>query len=67
MVRNMVSPINTWLGGDVCVPKADLVKCITIIILVKLVSMTSIAGRNDIRVSIKRILNAPLSDPLPFS
>ena len=64
-VRNKDNAINTWLGGAVWVFKAALVKCRTIMILVKDVKQIMRIGANAIPVRINITLRGPAIDPFP--
>ena len=64
-VRKRASPTSTWLGGAVWVPIAERVKCSTIIILVKEVSIIRMEGASAITVNTKSICNT-LARSLPF-
>ena len=65
-VKNRDNPINTILGGDVCVPSAVLVKCRAMIIRVKEVSIMISIGAIAIMVSVIRILTGPAVVPFPL-
>ena len=66
-VKNSVSPMSTWFGGAVWVFSAFLVKCITMIILVKLVIRIMRIGAIAIKVRVISILSAPFNSPFPLS
>src|SRR5258706_16452064 len=59
--RNIESPINTWLDGVDCVPKAWRRKCKTMVIRRKGVMDISAAGSNTIKVSDSAICIGRLS------
>ena len=64
IVKNRAKPTITWFGGDVCVPIAVLIKCNTIIILVKEVNIIRIEGANESTVKTNSILIGVEIDPL---
>lgn len=62
-VRNIASPINTWLGGDCCVPSDVRTKPRTMTIRVKLVISINIAGAILRTVNINTIEIALVPEP----
>ncbi len=56
-VRNRASPNSTWLGGVDWVPMAVRNRLSTMMIRVKLVIISSAAGRNANEVSSNRVCN----------
>ena len=65
-VKKSAMPINTVLGGAVCVLSACLVKCRTMMILVNEVIMMIKVGAMAINVRITKIRSAPVTLPLPL-
>ena len=69
-VSTRAMPTSTWLGGDCWVPRALRRKERTMIILVKLVIITSREGSNASMANSSRTSNIPLpssATPLPRS
>ena len=64
-VRNNANPSNTWLGGEDCVPNANLSNDKTMMIRVKLDIINTSAGKNVSEVNNKSVCRLSVYVALP--